>query len=79
MNIAQPRAQEVPLYDCYGVRIGNITIKRALKMHGTDLQLRAKGYGVRRRFTSAKMYARNTQLWQVRPSAGFSVLQFVTQ
>lgn len=79
MNIAQPRISEVPLYNHYGIRIGNISIEKALKLHDTDLELRARGYGLRRRFTSAKLYARNSQLWQVKPSAGFHVLQLVSQ
>lgn len=73
-----PSQPEVPLYNAYGMRIGSITISRAIELHGRDLELRAKGTGRRRRFTSAKLYARITQAWMPRYSDGFLVLQFIT-
>ena len=69
--------QLLPLYNCYGERLGDIRIRDALEMHGTFLQLRAKGTGRRRRFVSAKLYARRSWHWAVKPSDGFSVLQLI--
>jgi hypothetical protein len=69
----------MPLFNAYGFRIGDVAIEKAIALHGTDLELRAKGSGRRRRFTSARLYARNMTKWVVRPSAGFSVLQLVIE
>lgn len=79
LNITPPREPEIPLYNHYGIRIRMITVEEALKRHGKELELRARGYGRRRRFTSAKQYAVTSQIWAVSPSAGFSVLQLITQ
>ena len=69
----------IPLYDAYGMRIGDISVREALQLHGKDLDLRAKGTGRRRRFTSAKLHARVSQIWIPRSSAGFVVLQLITE
>lgn len=70
---------KVPLYNAYGMRVGSISVSDALKLHGKDLELRAKGTGKRRRFTSAKMYARVSQIWLPCDSGGFTVLQLITE
>lgn len=70
---------QIPLYNAYGMRIGLIPVSRALDLHGKDLELRAKGTGRQRRFTSAKLYARISQLWIPRDSGGYLVLQFITE
>lgn len=69
----------LPLYDAYGFRIGNIPIDEALKLHGKDLVVRARGTGRRRHFTSAKLYARISQLWEPRLSDHHVVLQLITE
>ena len=69
--------QLLPLYNCYGERLGDIRVGNALEMHGIHLQLRAKGTGRRRRFVSAKLYARRSWQWAVKPSDGFLVLQLI--
>lgn len=80
MNITPPREPEIPLYNHYGIRIKTISVKEALKRYDNgELEIRARGYGNRRRFTSAKLYAVTSQIWAVSPSAGFSVLQLITQ
>lgn len=70
---------QVPLYNAYGMRIGSISVPRALELHGKDLELRARGTGRRRRFTSAKLYARISQVWLPRYSGGYVVLQLITE
>lgn len=72
-------AIHLPLYNAYGFRIGTIAVEQALKLHGRDLVVRARGTGRRRRFTSAKLYARVTQLWMPRMSDNFVVLQLITE
>jgi len=69
----------IPLFDAYGFRLGNITLTRAIELDGTDLQLRAKGTGRRRRFTSAKLFPRVKLDWIVRNSGHFEVLQLVNK
>ena len=70
---------QLPLYNSYGFRIGNISIDEALRLHGRDLAVRARGTGRRRHFTSAKLYARVTQIWMPCMSDGFVVLQLITE
>lgn len=72
-------APTLPLYDVYGFRIGSIAIDEALRLHGQALALRARGTGRRRRFTSAKLYARTSQLWMPRMSDRYVVLQLITE
>jgi hypothetical protein len=69
----------LPLYNSYGFRVGNIAIDEALKLHGRDLSVRARGTGRRRHFTSAKLYARVSQIWMPRMSGGYLVLQLITE
>lgn len=69
----------VPLYNCHGMRIGFITVSDAIKLHGKELALRAKGTGRRRHFTSAKLYARVSQIWRPRGSGGYTVWQLITE
>jgi hypothetical protein len=69
----------LPLYNAYGFRIGNIPLDEALRLHGRDLSIRAKGTGRRRRFTSAKLYARVSQIWLPRRSDCYLVLQLITE
>lgn len=71
-------APQLPLYDVYGFRIGNIALEQALRLHGRDLALRARGTGRRRHFTSAKLYARTSQIWMPRMSDHHLVLQLIT-
>lgn len=70
---------DIPLYNSYGFRVGSIKVTRALELHGKDLELRAKGTGRQRRFTSARMYARVSQIWKPLDSGGFVVLQLITE
>lgn len=70
---------KVPLYNCHGMRIGWIAVSDAIKLHGKELELRAKGTGRRRRFTSAKLYARVSQIWKPRQSGGYVVLQLIME
>jgi hypothetical protein len=70
---------KIPLYDFAGFRIGTISLARALELDGIDLALRAKGTGLRRRFTSARLFARKQLNWIVAPSGGFSVLQLINK
>lgn len=70
---------DIPLYNSYGFRVGSIKVTRALELHGKDLELRAKGTGRQRRFTSAKMYARVSQIWMPLDSDGFIVMQLITE
>lgn len=70
---------KVPLYDYAGFRIGTISLAKALELNGVDLTLRAKGTGLRRRFTSARLYPRKQLNWVVTPSGGFSVLQLINK
>jgi len=67
----------LPLFNCYGERLGSITVSKAREFHGIHLEVRAKGTGRRRRFTSAKLFARTSMKWAVVPSGGYSVLQLV--
>jgi hypothetical protein len=69
----------LPLYNAYGFRVGNIAIDEALKLHGRDLAVRARGTGRRRHFTSAKLYARVSQIWMPRMSGCHLVLQLITE
>ena len=69
----------VPLYNAYGIRVGNIAIDEALRLHGRDLVIRARGTGRRRHFTSAKLFARTSQLWMPRMSDRYLVLQLITE
>jgi hypothetical protein len=71
-------APTLPLYDHAGFRIGNIALEKALFLHGRDLVVRARGTGRRRHFTSAKLYARTSQLWMPRMSDRYLVLQLIT-
>jgi hypothetical protein len=70
---------QLPLYNAYGFRIGNIPLDEALKLHGRDLAVRARGTGRRRHFTSAKLFARTSQLWTPRMSDCYLVLQLITE
>jgi hypothetical protein len=72
-------AEQVPLFNAYGFRIGSIGIDAALKLHGTSLVIRARGTGRRRHFTSAKLFARTSQLWMPRMSDQYLVLQLITE
>lgn len=72
-----PLEQGLPLYNCYGEFIGKIRVQHALQMHGVFLQVRARGTGRRRHFTSAKLYARRTWRWEPKTSDGFIVMQLV--
>ena len=74
-----PIEQALPLYNCYGEFIGKICVQHALQMHGVFLQVRARGTGRRRHFTSAKLYARKTWRWEPRVSDGFVVMQLVRE
>lgn len=69
----------LPLYNAYGFRVGSISLDEALRLHGRDLSVRARGTGRRRHFTSAKLYARVTQIWTPRMSENFLVLQLITE
>jgi len=69
----------IPLFDVYGFPVGTISLNEALRLDGVHLRLRAKGTGLRRRFTSAKLYARNSQFWFPKYSGGFIVLQLITK
>jgi len=69
----------VPLYNAYGFRVGNIAIDEALRLHGRDLVIRARGTGRRRHVTSAKLFARTSQLWMPRMSDRYLVLQLITE
>lgn len=73
--MSQPR---VPLFNAYGFYIGTIPVSEALEKHGSELELRAKGNGARRHFSSAKLYARVSNHWAPRMSAGFLVMQLLT-
>jgi hypothetical protein len=70
---------QLPLYNAYGFRIGNIAIEEALRLHGRDLAVRARGTGRRRHFTSAKLFARTSQIWTPRMSGYHLVLQLITK
>ena len=72
-------SMNVPLYNAYGFRVGNIAIDEALRLHGRDLVIRARGTGRRRHFTSAKLFARTSQLWMPRMSDRYLVLQLITE
>jgi len=41
--------------------------------------IRARGTGRRRHFTSAKLFARTSQLWMPRMSDRYLVLQLITE
>lgn len=69
---------QVPLYNVYGERVGTIKLSEALESHGVHLELRARGTGRRRYFTSAKLYARNAQHWEPTNSGGYTVLQLIS-
>lgn len=71
-------SSSVPLFDAYGFFIGRIALDKALRLHGQDLTLRARGTGRRRHFTSAKLYARTSQCWEPRNSGGYVVLELIT-
>jgi hypothetical protein len=73
------KAVTVPLYNVYGVLIGNIPLDQAKELHGALLDLRFKGNGRRRRYTSARLYAITMLKWAIRSSGGFSVLQLVSE
>jgi hypothetical protein len=70
---------KIPLYNAYGMHLGLVSLREAIQLHGRELELRAKGTGRRRHFTSAKLYARVSQIWIPRSSAGFIVLQLITE
>ena len=70
---------QLPLYNAYGFRVGNIAVDAALRLHGRDLVVRARGTGRRRHFTSAKLFARTSQLWMPRMSDHYLVLQLITK
>lgn len=69
----------LPLYNAYGFRVGNIALDAALKLHGNALVVRARGTGRRRHFTSAKLFARSSQIWMPRLSGQYLVLQLITE
>ena len=69
----------LPLYNAYGFRVGSIPIDSALRLHGTSLFVRARGTGRRRHFTSAKLFARTSQIWMPRMSDKHLVLQLITE
>jgi hypothetical protein len=72
-------SSHLPLYNAYGFRVGSIALESALKLHGTSLLVRARGTGRRRHFTSAKLFARTSQIWMPRVSDGYLVLQLITE
>ena len=74
-----PKESTVPLFDAYGFFVGRIPLEKALRLHGHDLVLRARGTGKRRHFTSAKLYARVSQWWAPRNSGGYVVLELITE
>ena len=69
---------QLPLYNCYGELVGTIKLSQALESHGVHLDLRARGNGRRRYFTSAKLYARTAQHWEPANSGGYTVLQLIS-
>jgi len=71
-------APTIPLFNAYGFYVGRIPIDEALRLHGRDLIVRARGTGRRRHFTSAKLYARTSQMWEPRMSDKHLVLQLIT-
>jgi hypothetical protein len=77
--VSAATAATVPLYNAYGMRIGNISVSDATQLHGTDLELRARGHGRRRYFTSAKLYARTSIKWAPAYSGGFIVMQLISE
>jgi hypothetical protein len=68
----------IPLYNCYGEQAGMIRLGEAIALNGQDLELRARGSGRRRYFTSAKLYARTSVHWKKKSSAGYMVMQLVS-
>jgi hypothetical protein len=69
----------LPLYNCYGQFLGYIPFAKAREFDGQYLTLKVKGTGRQRRFTSAKMYARELMKWAPRSSAGFTVMQLIRE
>ena len=69
----------LPLYNAYGFRVVNIPMDAALRLHATSLVVRARGTGRRRHFTSAKLFARTSQIWMPRMSDKHLVLQLITE
>jgi hypothetical protein len=69
----------IPLFNALGFEIGRIPIEKAISLHGSQLELRTKGTGRRRRFTSAKLFPVVSQLWIPKESGGFIVLQLITR
>jgi len=70
----------IPLYDANGELLGRIQLHEAQRLESVgDLDLREKGTGRRKRFTSAKLHPRVKLDWIRIPSAGFTVLQLVNK
>ena len=68
----------IPLFNAFGMEVGKIPLEKALSLHGSQLEVRAKGTGRKRRFTSAKLFPVVSQLWIPKESGGFIVLQLIT-
>jgi hypothetical protein len=69
----------IPLFNAYGFFVGRIPIDKALELHGRELVVRARGTGRRRHFTSARLFARTSQLWMPRESDRYLVLQLIQE
>jgi len=69
----------IPLFNALGLEVGRIPLEKALSLHGSQLEVRSKGTGRRRRFTSAKLFPVVSQLWIPKESGGFMVLQLITR
>jgi hypothetical protein len=70
----------LPLYDANGKPLGHISLGEAQRLESVgDLDLREKGTGRRKRFTSAKLHPRVKLDWIRIPSGGFIVLQLVNK
>lgn len=77
MHEQQDLSELIPVYNIFNMKLGDITIREALKHEAEDeMFIRSKGKGTNTRYTSCKwkVYRRNLSL-RPRDSGGYLVMQ----
>jgi len=75
----QDLSELIPVYNIFNMRLGEITIREALKhVQADEMFIRSKGKGNNRRYTSCKwkVFRQNTS-WRPTDSGGYTVMQLV--
>lgn len=78
MHEQQDLSELIPVYNIFNMKLGEITIREALKhVQADEMYIRSKGKGNNKRYTSCKWKIfRQNNSWQPRYSGGFIVMQF---